>query len=56
LSDCAIDGWRAAAEHVLATGRIPLLPMEVRRALWRRGGQDRDLAELLHQACDGAIA
>lgn len=57
LSDHAIDAWRDAAKHVLGTGRIPLgLPLEVRRALWRRGGRDRELAEQLHQACEGAIA
>ncbi|OSC27105.1 hypothetical protein B8W68_09900 [Mycobacterium paraintracellulare] len=56
LSEHAIDGWRDAAEHVLATGRTPVLPIEVRRALWRRGGADRELAELLHEACGEAIA
>lgn len=56
LSGHVIDGWRDAAEHVLATGQTPLIPLEVRRALWRRGGHDRQLAELLHDACNGAIA
>ncbi|AFC55001.1 hypothetical protein OCQ_34890 [Mycobacterium paraintracellulare] len=41
---------------MLATGRTPVLPIEVRRALWRRGGADRELAELLHEACGEAIA
>ena len=56
LSDTAVDGWRDAAQHVLATGRIPLLPLEIRRALWRRGGTDRALAEVLHRACGGEVA
>lgn len=56
LSKHALDGWRDAAEHVLASGRTPLLPLEVRRALWRRGGQDRELAERLHEACGQVIA
>lgn len=56
LSENALDGWRDAAEHVLAIGQTPVLPLEVRRALWRRGGYDRELAELLHDACSGAIA
>jgi hypothetical protein len=51
VSERALDAWRDAAEHVLETGRTPLLPLEVRRALWRRGGHDRQLAELLHDAC-----
>ncbi|AFC44587.1 hypothetical protein OCU_33680 [Mycobacterium intracellulare ATCC 13950] len=56
LSDKAIDGWRDAAEHVLATGQIPLTPLDVRRALWRRGGRDRELAEFLHHACGEVLA
>ncbi len=56
LSDCAIDGWADAARHVLITcGQMPLLPIEVRRALWRRGGADRALAELLHRGCGGRL-
>ncbi|WP_241011007.1 hypothetical protein [Mycobacterium camsae] len=51
-----LDGWRDAALHVLAVGQIPLLPIEVRRALWRRGGPDRVLAEKLHEAVGGAPA
>lgn len=56
LTDRALDGWRDSAAHVLETGQIPLLPLDVRRALWRRGGRDRDLAELLHDACGETIA
>lgn len=56
LSDRAIDGYRDAAEHILATGQTPILPLEVRRALWRRGGHDRELAELLHKACGEVVA
>jgi hypothetical protein len=55
LSEQALDGWRAAARHVLASGQTPLVPLEVRRALWRRPA-DRELAELLHQGCGGAVA
>lgn len=56
LSTAALDGWRDAAEHVLSAGQIPLLPLEVRRSLWRRGGRDREIAELLHDACGGVVA
>lgn len=56
LSDMAIDGWSDAARHVLAVGRMPLVPLEVRRALYRRGGADRELAQTLHAGCGGAIA
>ena len=50
LSDRAVDGWRDAATHVRAEGMTPALPIEVLRALYRRGGQDRALAEELHDA------
>jgi hypothetical protein len=55
LSAAALDGWRDAAQHILASGWIPLLPLEVRRALWRRQGADQLLAKRLHQAC-GEVA
>jgi hypothetical protein len=56
LSDRALDGWRDAAVHVLSIGQVPLLPLEVRRSLWRRGGTDRVLAEQLHAATGGRAA
>lgn len=49
LSDCQLDGWRDAALHLLATDLLPSVPAEVQRALWRRGGADRDLAKQLHE-------
>lgn len=55
LTDHAVDSWAAAAEHVLAAGQMPLVPLEVRRALHRRGGRERQLAELLHRGC-GQVA
>lgn len=56
LSDLAIDGWSDAARHLLAAGRMPLVPLEVRRALYRRGGAERKLAETLHAGCGGLSA
>ncbi|BBY36820.1 hypothetical protein MMAN_09540 [Mycobacterium mantenii] len=56
LSDKRIDAGRDAALHVLATGNVPLLEYEVLQALWRRGGKDRELAELLYTLTDGALA
>ena len=55
LTERALDAWRDAAWHILKTGQMPLVPIEVRRALWRRPA-DRELAELLHQGCGGAAA
>jgi hypothetical protein len=46
-----IDAGRDAALHILAHGNVPVLKFEVLRALWRRGGADRVLAEQLHEAC-----
>lgn len=56
LSDKMIDAGRDAALHILESGRVPLLAIEVLQALWRRGGPDRVLAEQLHAACDGEVA
>jgi hypothetical protein len=53
LTERQVDGWRDAALHVLGTDRIPLLPLEVRRALWRRGGADRALVQRLQDAGAG---
>lgn len=57
LSDRAINGWRDAAQYVMeTTGRTPLIPIEVLRALWRRGGEDRAFAEELHSLSNGVVA
>jgi hypothetical protein len=56
LSDKMIDAGRDSALHLLADGYVPLLKTEVLQALYRRGGEDRELAELLHTLTDGALA
>lgn len=56
LSDRMIDGGRDAALHVLSVGQVPLLAAEILQALWRRGGADRELAELLHRMTEGQVA
>lgn len=56
MSDHVVDSYRDAAQHVLAQGLTPLLPAEVLRALWRRRGEDRRLAQHLHQITLGAVA
>ena len=49
ISDRVIDGWADAARYVLETScKTPIVPLEVLRALWRRGGEDRTLAEDLY--------
>jgi hypothetical protein len=55
LTNHALDGWADAARHLLAAGQMPVVPLEVRRALWQRPA-DRLLAETLHAACDGEVA
>jgi len=49
LSQRTVDGYRAAARHVLDHGNTPALPLDVLRALWRRGGADRELASELYE-------
>jgi hypothetical protein len=55
MSEPALDGWRDAAEYLLCAVGMPVVPLEVRRALYRRGGRDRALAERLHRGCGGAV-
>ena len=47
LSDKQIDAGRDAALHVLAGRQILVLGVEIWRALWRRVGPDRALAEVV---------
>jgi hypothetical protein len=56
LSVHAVDSWRDAALHIIEQGYMPLVPIEVRRALFRRGGRERQLAGLLHRGCEGRVA
>lgn len=44
LTEKSIDAARDAALHLLNNGHTPMLNVEVLRALWRRGGTDRQLA------------
>jgi hypothetical protein len=55
LSDQMIDAGAKAARHILEIGQIPLLEIEILRALYRRGGDDRALAEHLHPLTGGAV-
>ena len=56
LNDRWVDAGRDAALHLLAQGLLPRLELEVLRALYRRGGRDRILAERLHAAIGGTAA
>jgi hypothetical protein len=56
LSEHMVDAGRDAALHILKTGRVPVLEIEVLRALYRRGGADRELAERLHRLSGQVVA
>lgn len=56
LSDRMIDAGRDAARFILEAGYVPLLELEVLRALYRRGGADRALAVEVHHLTGGAVA
>lgn len=56
LTDRWVDAGRDAALHLLAQGLLPRLELEVLRALYRRGGRDRRLAQRLHAATGGTAA
>jgi hypothetical protein len=47
ISDRWVYAGAAAAAHLLELGYTPILELEVRQALWRRGGTDRALAAQL---------
>lgn len=55
LTSQALDGWGDAAGQILAAGHTPMVPIEAMRALWRRGGADRDLVRRL-SALSGEVA
>lgn len=56
LTERDLDGYANAARHLLeAAGCTPMVPMDALRGLYRRGGDDRVLAEQLH-AMGGAVA
>jgi hypothetical protein len=57
MSDNQLDGYADAAQYILdTTGCKPIVPVEVLRRLWQRGGDDRVLAEKLRSATGGAVA
>lgn len=53
LTERAVDGARDAAHHLLIVGTTPLLHVDALRALWRRGGDDRQLARELYELVGG---
>jgi hypothetical protein len=56
LSQRTVDGGRAAALHLRDRGLPPLVELDVVRGLWRRGGDDRQLARELYQLIGGDAA
>jgi hypothetical protein len=56
MSDRWVDAGAATARHFLEIGYPPLLEIEVVRALWRRGGDDRQLARELYELVGGDAA
>ncbi len=52
-SSARLDAWRDAALHLLTYGLLPPIPLDVRRALWKRGGADQLLVEKLDRLYGG---
>jgi hypothetical protein len=44
ITDRYVDGYRDAAEHLLAQGLPPAPNLPAMRVMWRRGGTDQRLA------------
>lgn len=53
ISERMVDAGAQAAHHILSHGCTPLLELETLRALWRRGGDDRKLAQELYDLAGG---
>jgi hypothetical protein len=53
MSEKFIDAGAQAAHHLRDVGCAPLLELDVLRALWRRGGDDRQLARQLYELVGG---
>lgn len=49
LTEQFVDGYRDAAEHLLAEGFTPAPNIAAMRMLWRRGGGDQRLARRLSE-------
>lgn len=47
ITDQYIDGYRDAAQHLLANGLTPAPNLAAMRAMWRRGGAERDLVRVI---------
>jgi hypothetical protein len=47
-SEVMVDAGADAARHLLEVGHTPILKQNTLRALWRRGGSDRRLAQTLY--------
>ncbi|MBF6298035.1 hypothetical protein IU459_10800 [Nocardia amamiensis] len=44
ITAAQLTAWAHAAAHILSDGLTPVVPVEILRALWRCGGEERDLA------------
>ena len=51
-----VQGAVDAARHLLAEGLPPLFDRDTVTAIWRRGGDDRALAEALHALTGRVVA
>lgn len=44
ITDNQAESWHATVEHLNHAGCLALVPIAIRRELWRRGGTDRQLS------------
>ena len=56
LTDDRVSAWASAAQHVLDDGLTPIVPRDVLRELWRRGGPERELAREIYESGGAAVA
>lgn len=49
MSEHDVDGYRAAAQHLLDAGLAPAPNVPALRAMWRRGNEERRLARTISE-------
>jgi hypothetical protein len=56
ITTSMVDGYRAAVLHLRAHGLLAAPDIAAMQALWRRGGDDRQLAQELYELAGGVVA
>lgn len=50
FSERQIEAWTEAVRHLTSDGMVPMVPVDVLREMWRRGGPERELAREIYES------